>query len=159
MAHVFRAAPEALAETVAVLESLTFSLDDLAYEYPEEATGLSATPQQELERLTWKGAERRYPQGVPPRVEATIRRELALIEELAYAPYFLTVQDIVRFARARGILARAAARRPIRPSVSVSASPRWIRRAGICCSSVSSRPSGASRRISTSTSSTSGARR
>jgi error-prone DNA polymerase len=106
MAHVFRAAPEALAETVSVLESLTFSLDDLAYEYPEEATGLSATPQQELERLTWKGAERRYPDGVPPRVEATIRRELALIEDLAYAPYFLTVQDIVRFARARGILAQ-----------------------------------------------------
>ncbi|WP_029057998.1 error-prone DNA polymerase [Stappia stellulata] len=106
MAHVFRAAPEALAETVSVLKSLTFSLDDLAYEYPEEATGLSATPQEELERLTWKGAERRYPDGIPPRVEATIRRELALVSELAYAPYFLTVQDIVRFARARGILAQ-----------------------------------------------------
>src|SRR5690606_24970261 len=62
------------------------------------------TPQETLERLTWEGAAHRYPEGVPEEVTAALEHELALIGKLDYAPYFLTVNSIVRFARSRGIL-------------------------------------------------------
>jgi error-prone DNA polymerase len=104
MARLFRRWPDALARTLEIAERCTFSLDELKYEYPDEVTGTGRTPQEELERLTWIGVRERYPGGVPERVAATLRHELALIAELGYAPYFLTVQDLVRFARARGIL-------------------------------------------------------
>ena len=81
-----------------------FSLDDLSYQYPGEVFGDGETPQETLERLTWEAARTRFPDGVPARMEAMLRHELALIAGLGYAPYFLTVHDIVRFARARGIL-------------------------------------------------------
>ncbi|MDF2766618.1 MAG: error-prone polymerase, partial [Rhodospirillales bacterium] len=104
MARLFRDHPEAVARTAEVVEACRFSLDELAYEYPDETTGDGRTPQQELEFLAWLGAQARYPDGVPPAVAQAIRHELTLIGQLRYAPYFLTVHDIVRFARSKGIL-------------------------------------------------------
>ncbi len=79
-------------------------MDELAYQYPDEATIPGLTPQQALEKLTWEGAAERYPEGVPDTVVATLKHELQLIETLKYAPYFLTVNAIVRFARSQDIL-------------------------------------------------------
>ncbi|MFL5045828.1 MAG: error-prone DNA polymerase, partial [Xanthobacteraceae bacterium] len=87
-----------------IVRACRFNLDELAYEYPDETTGDGRTPQEELEFLTRLGAEARYPGGVPPAVEQAIRHELKLIGQLRYAPYFLTVHDIVRFARSKDIL-------------------------------------------------------
>jgi error-prone DNA polymerase len=106
MARLFRQFPAALAATQEVSARLQFSLDELAYEYPDEIRGASDSPQAELIRLTWAGAARRYPQGLPDKVRDLIGRELALIGQMKFAPYFLTVEDIVRYARARGILAQ-----------------------------------------------------
>ncbi len=104
MARLFRSMPDAVARSLEIARRCTFSLDELRYEYPEETTGQGRSPQEELERLTWLGARVRYPGAIPERVAKSLRRELALIEQLGYAPYFLTVEDIVRFARSRGIL-------------------------------------------------------
>ena len=104
MAALFRDHPGALANAAEIAERCRFSLGELRYEYPEEVVGEGRTPQQELEILTWEGAARRYPEGVPSKVRATLEHELALIGELEYAPYFLTVADIVRTARGMGIL-------------------------------------------------------
>ncbi|MFQ5774811.1 MAG: PHP domain-containing protein, partial [Kiloniellaceae bacterium] len=104
MARLFRDHPGALARTREIAERCRFSLDELRYEYPDEATGAGRSAQEELEHLTRIGASARYPDGVPGAVEATLDHELRLIGELGYAPYFLTVHDIVRFARSRGIL-------------------------------------------------------
>jgi error-prone DNA polymerase len=106
MARLFRHYPEALAATQDLSAQLTFSLDVLRYEYPDEIQGASANPQAELERLAWAGAARRYPAGVPDMVRDLVARELALVGQLNYAPYFLTVEDIVRYARTQGILAQ-----------------------------------------------------
>jgi len=104
MARLYASCPKAISESVRLMESLAFSLDDLRYEYPEEPTGLSATPQEELVRLSMEGAARRYPNGMPDKVRKAVNHELALVADLQYAPYFLTVYDIVRFAREQGIL-------------------------------------------------------
>ncbi|WP_051520926.1 error-prone DNA polymerase, partial [Rubellimicrobium mesophilum] len=104
MYRLYAATPEALARGIEIAARCRFSLDELAYQYPEEATIPGLTPQAALERLTWEGAAERYPEGVPEEVEGLLHRELALIGELAYAPYFLTVHSIVHFARSRGIL-------------------------------------------------------
>jgi error-prone DNA polymerase len=96
--------PELLRETLAVLERFEFSLDQLRYEYPRELVPPGETAGGYLRRLTTEGAERRWPQGVPEKVRTLIEHELKLIGELVYEPYFLTVYDIVRFARSRGIL-------------------------------------------------------
>jgi error-prone DNA polymerase len=109
MAALFADHPDALARSLEIARRCRFSLDALRYEYPDETTPDGRTPQQELERLTWLGAAQRYPPGthpggVPAKVAALIRHELALIAELGFAAYFLTVHDIVRFARERGIL-------------------------------------------------------
>ena len=103
MHRLFARHPEALARTLEIADRCRFNLDELAYQYPEEATP-GATPQQELTRLTWAGAAERYPEGLPDAVRATLDHELGLIESLGYAPYFLTVNAIVRFARSRSIL-------------------------------------------------------
>ncbi|MET3896985.1 error-prone DNA polymerase [Devosia sp. UYZn731] len=96
---------EAIDETIRFLSLIHFSLDQLKYNYPEETIGDGETAQQTLERLAYEGASWRYPQGVPEKVSKGLAHELALIAEVKYAPYFLTVQDIVRFARQeRGIL-------------------------------------------------------
>src|SRR5262249_40909376 len=80
------------------------SMDELKYEYPEEVIGPNETAQQTLARLTWEGAAGRYPEGLPADVHKQLDHELALIEELDFAPYFLTVHDIVRFAKEQKIL-------------------------------------------------------
>ncbi|MGQ0664660.1 MAG: error-prone DNA polymerase [Pseudomonadota bacterium] len=101
MARLFRRHPDGLAASLAIAERCRFGLDELRYEYPAEG---GQAPQAELAALTRAGATVRYPDGVPAKVEAQLDHELALIDRLGYAPYFLTVHDIVRFARARGIL-------------------------------------------------------
>ncbi len=106
MVRLFRDRPEAGAETARLFDRIDFMLDDLRYEYPDEPVPPGKTPQLHLEDLTWAGAAERYPDGIPEGVRATLARELSLIGALDYAPYFLTVHDIVRFARTRGILAQ-----------------------------------------------------
>ena len=159
MARLFAEAPEAVAETLRFLGGLAFSLDELRHCYPEELREGHATPQEALEAFAWEGAEARYPDGAPERTREALKYELALIASLDYAPYFLTVHDIVRFARSKESFVRAAARRPIPRSAIASGLLRSIRRTSIFCSSDSSRLNGTSRRTSTSTSSTSDARR
>ncbi|MER8377435.1 error-prone DNA polymerase [Mesorhizobium sp. M1406] len=104
MARLFRRHPQALAETLRFAQELTFSLSDLQYNYPDEPTESGLGPQAELERLAREGAANRYPAGVPAFVTKRIAEELALIERLNYARYFLTVHDIVKFARSQDIL-------------------------------------------------------
>jgi error-prone DNA polymerase len=96
--------PEALARTLEIAERCRFSLEELAYQYPEERVYPELTPQQALEKLTWEGAASRYPEGLPDQVRAVLKHELQLIAKLGYAPYFLTVDAIVRFARSKDIL-------------------------------------------------------
>ncbi len=93
-----------LAETLRIADRCTFSLDELRYEYPDDVTPEGLTPAAFLRRLVDEGLQRRWPGGCPERVQTQIEHELALIAELRYEAYFLTVWDIVRFARARGIL-------------------------------------------------------
>jgi error-prone DNA polymerase len=104
MHRLFQRYPEALARTTEIVERCTFSLDELSYQYPQEALIPGLTAQQALAKLTWEGAKQRYPDGVPPEVIAILTHELNLIEKLQYAPYFLTVNSIVRFARSQEIL-------------------------------------------------------
>ncbi len=104
MARLFADWPDAVARTADIATMCDFSLDELRYEYPVDPVPPGNTPQEELERLAWAGAAGRYPAGAPEKVRAQIVHELALIGGLSYAPYFLTVHDIVRFARGRGIL-------------------------------------------------------
>jgi error-prone DNA polymerase len=96
--------PDLLIETLAIAERCRFSLDEIRYEYPEEIVPAGETPAAYLRKLAYKGAALRYPQGIPEKVRAIVEYELALIGEMRYEPYFLTVYDIVRFARERGIL-------------------------------------------------------
>ena len=93
-----------LQATVTVARLCRFSLDELRYEYPREVTPSGETPAAYLRRLTYTGMRRRWPDGVSANVAKQVEHELALIAELAYEPYFLTVYDLVRFARERGIL-------------------------------------------------------
>ncbi|WP_316976684.1 error-prone DNA polymerase [Shumkonia mesophila] len=104
MARLFADHPDAVARTVEIAEACAFSLDELRYEYPIDPVPDGRTPQEELARLAWIGAAERFPEGVPAKVLGQIEHELTLIEQLGYAPYFLTVHDIVRFARGHGIL-------------------------------------------------------
>ncbi|WP_208245539.1 error-prone DNA polymerase (plasmid) [Rhizobium sp. T1470] len=104
MARLFPRYPEALARTTEIMERCRFSLDELAYQYPEERSHPEMTAQQTLEQLTWEGAAWRYPEGLPQKVKKNLEHELQLIERLQYAPYFLTVNSIVRFARSKDIL-------------------------------------------------------
>jgi error-prone DNA polymerase len=93
-----------LEETVHIADSIDFSLDELRYEYPDEIVPAGDTPATYLRRLTEEGKRRRWPQGVPRKVTGLVEHELALIAELRYESYFLTVYDIVAFARSQGIL-------------------------------------------------------
>jgi error-prone DNA polymerase len=93
-----------LEETLRIAARCTFSLDCLRYEYPEEIVPPGATPSGHLRALTETGLARRFPGGVPPKVSTLIEHELELIAELGYEPYFLTVHDIVNFARSKNIL-------------------------------------------------------
>jgi error-prone DNA polymerase len=95
---------ELLAETLRIAERCSFSLDELRYEYPQELVPEGATPAGHLARLTAEGLAWRFPGGVPQKVRSLVDYELALIAELRYEAFFLTVHDVVRFARERGIL-------------------------------------------------------
>jgi error-prone DNA polymerase len=99
MARLFREHPDAIAETQRLMARIAFSLDQLKYNYPEETVGNGETAQQTLERLTWIGARRRYPFGIPDKIKRSLWSELCLIGYKGYAAYFLTVHDIVMFAR------------------------------------------------------------
>jgi error-prone DNA polymerase len=96
--------PELLQQTVSIAERCTFSLDELRYEYPREVVPDGETPLSYLRRITEEGARRRWPEGVQENVRAMIEHELKLIADLRYEPYFLTVYDIVNFARKERIL-------------------------------------------------------
>jgi len=105
MARLFAEYPQAIERTIELAERAShFSLDELHYDYPHEAGESNKSPMQWLTELTWAGAADRYPQGIPEKVCNQIKHELALIDELNYAPYFLTVHDLVMFAESRGIL-------------------------------------------------------
>ncbi len=105
MARLFADHPQALARTVEIAQRASgFNLDQLRYQYPDEVCPPGVTPMAYLTQLTHRGALERYPGGVPADVRARIEHELKLIDELNYAPYFLTVHDLVRFARSAGIL-------------------------------------------------------
>ena len=93
-----------LEESVSLASRCRFSLDELRYEYPEELVPRGLSPREYLRRVTEEGIRSRWPEGESPEVRAQIEHELALIAELRYEPYFLTVHDIVRYARGRGIL-------------------------------------------------------
>ena len=96
--------PQLLEATVQIARRCTFSLDELRYEYPSELVPPGQTPASHLRRLTEAGARRRWPRGVPPGERTALEHELGVIAELGYEPYFLTVHDLVAFARSRGIL-------------------------------------------------------
>ncbi|HEX6239642.1 MAG TPA: PHP domain-containing protein, partial [Polyangiales bacterium] len=102
LASVFT--PELLERTLEVMDRCTFSLEEIKYQYPLETVPAGLTPRQALRRFTIEGARTRYPQGVPWRVRQQLVRELDLISDCAYEMFFLTVHDIVRFARSVGIL-------------------------------------------------------
>lgn len=102
--ELYREVPDAIARTMDVASRCRFSLDDLRYEYPVELAPEGKTPIEHLKRLTWEGAQQRWPGGVSDRVIEMLRHECTLIEDLHYEAYFLTVWDLVRFARSRGIL-------------------------------------------------------
>ncbi len=99
MARLFARWPHAIAATREFADGLDFSLDELAYEYPRETVPQGRSPQDHLAHLTWEGARERWPDGVPEKVEQQLTHELALIGRLDFARYFLTVHDIVAFAR------------------------------------------------------------
>lgn len=99
MARLFSEWPHAIRATRAVADACAFSLRELAYEYPREVIPEDSTPQAHLEKLTWEGAAWRYPEGVLPATVAVLKKELAMIEKLDIARYFLTIHDIIRFAR------------------------------------------------------------
>jgi len=104
MARLFRDAPEAIAETMRFASRIHFSLAQLKYQYPDEPVPPGKTAQQHLEDLTWAGVERYFGGKIDDTLRATLRKELDLIAELQYAHYFLTVHDIVRYARSQDIL-------------------------------------------------------
>ena len=104
MERLFKGFEAALARTLEISARCNFSLDELSYEYPDEPIPPGMTPQAHLEDLAWRGAEWRYPNGIPEKVIATLNKELRLIDELNYAQYFLTVHDIVVWAREQKIL-------------------------------------------------------
>jgi error-prone DNA polymerase len=102
--RLFRQYPNAIHRSIEIAEACQFSLDELKYEYPEEITTGGRTPQQEVEHLAWKGAKQIFGEPIPEKISTAILHELKFIEEMNYAAYFLTVYDIVRFARSRDIL-------------------------------------------------------
>ncbi|HEV8378236.1 MAG TPA: error-prone DNA polymerase [Tepidisphaeraceae bacterium] len=104
MRRLFVAYPNAIQRGLELAERCTFSLEELRYEYPHELVPAGKTALEHLTDLTWRGAAKRYPEGIPQKVVNQIDHELKLIAELKFEPYFLTVQDLVRFARSRGIL-------------------------------------------------------
>src|ERR1700710_928427 len=104
MARLFRELPEAIAETMRFADRISFSLDQLKYQYPDEPVPPGKTAQQHLEDLTWAGAHKKFPIRIAPKTKKVLHKELRLIRKLKYAHYFLTVHDIVHYARSVNIL-------------------------------------------------------
>ncbi|QAU48108.1 error-prone DNA polymerase [Bradyrhizobium guangzhouense] len=104
MARLFRDIPEAIAETMRFADRIEFSLDQLRYQYPDEPVPPGKTAQGHLEDLTWAGVDKYFGGEIDDKLRATLKKELALISELKYAHYFLTVHDIVHYARSQNIL-------------------------------------------------------
>jgi error-prone DNA polymerase len=104
MARLFRGYETALAASLEIAERCSFSLNELQYEYPEEPVPPGMTPQQHLAELAWQGAAEKFANNIPHKIRKQIEHELALIEQLNFARYFLTVHDIVHFARSQEIL-------------------------------------------------------
>ena len=104
MARLFRDLPEAIAETMRFADRITFTLDELKYQYPDEPVPPGKTAQQHLEDMTWAGVAKYFPNGIDDKLRGTLNKELRLIEKLDYAHYFLTVHDIVHYARSQNIL-------------------------------------------------------
>ena len=104
MARLFRDLPGAIAETMRFADRITFTLDELKYQYPDEPVPPGKTAQQHLEDLTWAGVVKYFPGGIDEKLDGTLKKELRLIEKLGYAHYFLTVHDIVNYARSQNIL-------------------------------------------------------
>ncbi len=102
--RIYRQAPDAISRTLEVAARCPFKLDELRYEYPVELAPEGVAPIDYLKRLTWEGAKQRYGGKVPEKVIQLLRHEIQLIEELKYEAYFLTVWDLVRYARSRNIL-------------------------------------------------------
>ncbi|HZB13350.1 MAG TPA: error-prone DNA polymerase, partial [Chryseolinea sp.] len=104
MERLFKQHPEAILNTQEITEACRFSLDELKYQYPKEITSDGRNPQEELTFLTWEGAKKLFGEKIPEKIKANIKYELAFIEEMKYEEYFLTVYDLVRYARELGIL-------------------------------------------------------
>jgi error-prone DNA polymerase len=104
MYRLFADDPQAIRRAMEIVERCDFSLGSLKYEYPHELVPPGKTSLEYLAELTWNGATLRYPQGIPDKVRGLIDHELKLIAQLQFEPYFLTVYDLVRFARSKGIL-------------------------------------------------------
>ena len=104
MQRLFLKFPEAIERTQEIADACQFSLSSLKYVYPEELTTEGRTPLEELETLAWQGAVKRFGDCIPEQVEEAIEYEMTFVKEMDYAPYFLTVYDIVRFARSQSIL-------------------------------------------------------
>ncbi len=104
MHRLFADYPHAIRQAIEIAQQCSFSLDQLKYEYPHQLVPPHKSAIQHLADLAWNGAADRYPQGIPDKVRQLIHHELALIQKLQYEPYFLTVHDLVQFARNRGIL-------------------------------------------------------
>jgi error-prone DNA polymerase len=104
MTKLFRDMPEAIAETIQFADRITFCLDQLKYQYPDEPVPPGKTAQRHLEDLTWAGAHKKFPIRIAPKTKKVLHKELRLIRKLKYAHYFLTVHDIVHYARDEKIL-------------------------------------------------------
>jgi error-prone DNA polymerase len=102
--QVFARVPDAVRRTMELADRCSFSLNDLRYEYPEELAPAGQTPLEYLRQLTWQGARQRYNDNVPDSIQHQLKHELAIIKDLRYEAFFLTVYDIVQFARSRNIL-------------------------------------------------------
>ncbi len=100
----FAMLPEAIRRTLEIAERCDFCLGQLRYEYPRELAPIGKTPMQFLSELSWQGAQKRYPAGIPEHVQSILKHELRLIDELRYEAYFLTVWDLVQFACSKQIL-------------------------------------------------------
>ncbi|WPY95771.1 error-prone DNA polymerase [Limimaricola variabilis] len=99
MQRLFAEWPQAIRATREIADACRFDLEELAYEYPREVVPEGRGPQDHLEKLTWEGAAARWPEGIPPATRAVLEKELAMIGRLDIARYFLTIHDIIRFAR------------------------------------------------------------
>jgi error-prone DNA polymerase len=104
MERLFRNHPDAIHATAEIAERCTFSLRELSYQYPEEVVMSGRSPQEALEKLTWTALHARFPDGVPEAYAKLLTHELTLVGQLDYAPYFLTVNSIVGYARSQGIM-------------------------------------------------------